>query len=221
MPVVAEMLSLTTELHSRTFNRTAGFAIASQNANDAVDVMHRSKRLLQLGINYRWSSIVLEERQNLAGYPIKSSYGIIGDKPRAGDRAPEVSSLTDISLGSDGGPTKTLFEIFAEGLHSILAFGGSGIENISECLATFSRYSASGVAKIVVVCPRQSTILPSGDLEIQVLVDTGGQGFSGYAVDVDTNTFVVVRPDGFIGTYTSTEAGVHRYFRGVLQSDLL
>jgi hypothetical protein len=179
MPVAAELLNLITKLHARAFNRVPGSAIVAPT-NEAVSPMHRPKRLLQLDINYRWSPIVLDERKH------HDAHAMI----RAGDRAPEVNCLTEITGAPERGSSRSLFGVFAKGLHTILVFWAGDAETLGDGFALFRQYISLGIANVVVICPRQSTTISiPRDLGVQILVDTGTQGFSGYSVDTDKNTF--------------------------------
>ena len=73
LPIVAEMLNMTTELYSKTFSgEIAREALANKEKADRVDESEGGKgtqkawfdvkKLSQLDINYRWSDIIHDDR---------------------------------------------------------------------------------------------------------------------------------------------------------------
>ncbi|KAG6866550.1 hypothetical protein C0991_002035 [Blastosporella zonata] len=86
IPVIREVLDETTRLQNRTFSAKGDGAWG------------RAVRLQQLGINYRWSSIVLDDHEE-TGDAIVDPYGdsFIDLPVRAGDRAPDASEMYDRS----------------------------------------------------------------------------------------------------------------------------
>ncbi|KAF9024673.1 hypothetical protein BDZ89DRAFT_1041006 [Hymenopellis radicata] len=113
------MLNLTKQLHHLAFSRMPTSTLEGrQTAERSNDPMWRPKHTLQLGVNYRWSPIVLEGRA-IEATAEKSPYGIDGAKLRAGDRAPDATSLRDVHTGSDA----TLFSLVSgANIHTILIF---------------------------------------------------------------------------------------------------
>ena len=70
MPVIADMLKLTTDLYNRAFSTTTQQKIAAAKAAE-VDAAtlderergwFRGRKLFQLDLNYRWSNITIDER---------------------------------------------------------------------------------------------------------------------------------------------------------------
>ncbi|KAJ7770593.1 FAD binding domain-containing protein [Mycena metata] len=83
LPVIAEMLGLSNELHALAFAHMP--AVPSGSA-ETVDPMTRAATVLQLGVNYRWSPIVSDIRGPTESI---SPYGSSNPGPlRAGDRTP-------------------------------------------------------------------------------------------------------------------------------------
>ncbi len=196
----------------------------------------RGGALYMLGINYRWSSIVYEERdsslldkeanQALIAEMEANAYG--GGYPGvcAGDRAPEAPGLVicraskHIVDSGDGGET-SLFKLLSPSKHSIFVFTSSS------ALADASKDTLGGIAErpaakdiiqAFVIC---RSAPPDGALESLdgvdgVLVDRDGHAHDGYHVKDDGLTVVIVRPDGYIGAIVKDRTGVKKYFRKIL-----
>ncbi|THG96598.1 hypothetical protein EW026_g5265 [Hermanssonia centrifuga] len=218
MPVVAEMLNLSNALHALTFNPPTASALDTANT-DVGSVMYRSKSLLQLGINYRWSPVVIEDRAGddaNADTHTANPYGQDSDFVRAGDRAPDATEL--VSIPSSAGTTKdgrttTLFDIFDVRRHFILVFPDrQNVDTIS--LDGLATHANSGLANIAVILHAESERMLYGD-RVRVLVDSAGHARKGYGIDDRAFTYVVIRPDGVIGAFTLAAEGVSRYFTAI------
>ncbi len=218
MPVVAEMLNLSNALHALTFNPPTASALDTANT-DVGSVMYRSKSLLQLGINYRWSPVVIEDRAGddaNADTHTANPYGQDSDFVRAGDRAPDATEL--VSIPSSAGTTKdgrttTLFDIFDVRRHLILVFPDrQNADTIS--LDGLATHANSGLANIAVILHAESERMLYGD-RVRVLVDSAGHARKGYGIDDRAFTYVVIRPDGVIGAFTLAAEGVSRYFTAI------
>ena len=129
---IAEMLNITSELHSHTFVHPQSSTLEPGATSDAdsssnpVSIV-RPQHLLQPGVNYRWSPIVLEGRTTLEGDTTaeKNPYGQDSGRLRAGDRAPEAPGLVD----ADGHET-SLLRIFKPQMHTIMVFTlSNGVED--------------------------------------------------------------------------------------------
>ncbi|KAF8891790.1 FAD binding domain-containing protein [Infundibulicybe gibba] len=128
IPVIAEMLGVTTELLKKTFKKEH-----DQSAWD------RTGCLLQLGVNYRWSSIVVDEQskdyipsgddtngdqKQVVQFDDVDPYGKRTDgRLRAGDRAPDACDLFDPRTGT----TTRLFNIFGPTHHTVVHFSTDGL----------------------------------------------------------------------------------------------
>ena len=224
IPVIAEMISETTKLLDRTLenNRTAW------KKNDG---------LYQLGINYRWSSVVVDEREEAQGdnealedeyfkdydfgdpeddeTMVKLSYGREGDgRLRAGDRAPDASSL----LCRNSSPLLRkqacqLFQIFGSGYHTVLVF--EDWANTREILHAATLYPKAILRSVVVVRSR-AAIPPEAKAADIVVEDKDGHAHDAYCQSSDYGVYVV-RPDGMLGAIVKGPAGMHRYFQGILK----
>ncbi|KAK7032709.1 pentachlorophenol 4-monooxygenase [Favolaschia claudopus] len=201
MPVVAEMLNLSNDLHAKAFPHIPNSAFdAPPDATASTDPMMRSSKLLQLGVNYRSSPIILDERDSGEKSTDKNPYGTMGDKVRAGDRAPYVGKL-------QGKETVDLFILLRDTLsHLVLYFTASAPDSFDE-LAPFIQSQLLEVA-----------VISSAALDLDVkpgvsyLVDSTGLAGQAYDVPSDRDVFVVVRPDAIIGAYVFSAKGVLKYF---------
>ncbi|KAF9053705.1 FAD/NAD(P)-binding domain-containing protein [Hymenopellis radicata] len=205
MPVVAEMLNLSNALHARAFAHipNAAFEAAPESSAPA-DPMQRSVKLLQLGVNYRWSQIVLDARDTGEQSLEKNPYGILGANIRAGDRAPFFGGLRQ------GENTTNLFNLLDEnaGAHLILVFPTSGVESVAGHLNRLKPHQESGLAKVVVISHERSQT----QTEVEVLEDVDRVAYTAYNVDEQTTLWVAIRPDGIIGAYVYTADGLVDYF---------
>ncbi|KAJ3765764.1 FAD binding domain-containing protein [Lentinula raphanica] len=207
-PVIASMLDMTTKLFKQDFLMTIknGQRLDSFRANE----------LRQLGINYRGSTLVLDEKYtDTAEIPDPYRSGEDGTV-RGGDRAPDAPSLTHLGANGDA-PRKSLLDLFTTTQHTVLIFPGSTGENtVTETSEALRKYP-SGYLKSVLVLPRTDTSNSSSSLVDMTLVDTEGWAYKNYAVAVDTPTVIIVRPDGYIGALvTSGGSGIRKYFSAIL-----
>jgi hypothetical protein len=177
----------------------------------------RSKLIKQLGVNYRWSDIVIDERdlarQGLNGEAARlTAYGIENADPtdvRAGDRAPDAP-VADLS---QGGKATTLFKLFDPSKHTALIFTpdantSSPVEGVLEVLTAFGPN-----INTFIVARAADEKLPN---DAGVLVDTDGDTRKAYGVikttDVQSRaTIVIVRPDSVVGAFVFAVEGVKRY----------
>ncbi|KAJ4000373.1 FAD binding domain-containing protein [Lentinula boryana] len=203
-PVIASMLNMTTELFRKEFGSKAG------QRQD----FYRGHELRQLGINYRGSPLILDEKYTDKKEPVDPYRSGDDGTVRAGDRAPDAPSLT--SLGANETVTMCLFDVFTTVKHTILIFPGSAGDNFVTEVSKTLRECPSNFLKSILVLPRSSTRLPS-TLTDMTLVDTEGYAHMNYAVTEDRPTVFVVRPDSYIGALiTSGQLGLRRYFSSVL-----
>ncbi|TFY63852.1 hypothetical protein EVJ58_g2993 [Rhodofomes roseus] len=201
LPVIAAMLQKSTKL----------FNAMQKNAEEG---WKRGGDLRMLGINYRWSSIVVDERTPKAESPNDvNPYGSGNDSElRAGDRAPEAPDLVPVRTGEADGAT-SLFNVFRPTHHTVLLFNLPA-EETEQLLQAVQKYPAGSV-KTVLVFP-QGTFDPhvAGQPDL-VVVDKGGHAYAGYLVSPEKPTIVIVRPDGAIGGIAYGLKGLDNYFRGV------
>ncbi|KAL0953688.1 hypothetical protein HGRIS_004884 [Hohenbuehelia grisea] len=204
----------------------------------------RPGSLLQLGVNYRWSFIVLDEQATdapmtpLSPSPTRmraptmqrhDSYGRKTDvRIRAGDRAPDAPALAGVRQGIEGDAPKALalrlFEVFGTSYHTIIVFARAGVDghNLMRATSAFGTLSSlpKGAVRTAVVlpvgAPNPLPRVPGADY---VLEDTLGYARSAYSLAGGCG-IVVVRPDGVIGAVVRGAPGLRQYFEGVFGVDV-
>lgn len=226
IPVIAEMLSQTTRLLNETFS----------DLDISPYKREMGASLLQLGVNYRWSPIVLDERKALQvrkaaaeeglysdyGYSTddiaKDCYGTESDgQLRAGDRAPDSSHLLPADPNKPTGlftrKSVRLFQLFDAARHTALIF--PALVGCGLVLKELARYPKDLVRSVVIVKHGGSIPASSSSADF-VLEDSQGYAHNSYL----TNTcgLIIIRPDGIIGGILHDHLSVHRYFRSVMAS---
>ncbi|KAL1662103.1 FAD binding domain-containing protein [Schizophyllum commune] len=199
LPVIAAMLQKTTELYNKTSKAFKEHGAAYAKASDAM--WERKSELQQLGVNYRGSDIVLDER-NSAKDGVPSAYGSGAGGLRAGDRAPSAP-LRGAGVGK-------LFDVLDSARHTVLVFTVD--EGKAKAVVDVVKALPSGVAQTVVIVPQGKTLDISG---VQVVEDAEGHAYRTYQVGDEPTTFVV-RPDGAIGAIVFEAEGVAGYFAKIL-----
>ncbi|THH09639.1 hypothetical protein EW145_g1876 [Phellinidium pouzarii] len=250
-PVISDMLLETTRLHRRVFVDKEDQSTA-QGMQDTIDLLgkaaapilkavitdelgashkedpfFRGRKLFQLEVNYRWSSIVLDERfdQGVAAAE-KDAYGKTGSILQAGDRAPDAPGLVILSQTTEAekigkvhgkqGESVRLFDIFDLTVHTILVFSSDAGRH-GELLRTPQKLPACLVRTLLIYpvtvsLPHDEDSMLNTDL---ILEDKEGHAFHGYGVD-DTVYAVIVRPDGMIGAFAKGPGGVDKYFSKIV-----
>lgn len=218
LPVIAEMLQQTTKLLNGTV------AAKSGSQQDQI-VWQRGGRLQQLGVNYRWSSIVVDERQPLAANfdrrPL-DAYGSDDERVRAGDRAPEAPGLLVVKTSdtteckTPAGELTSLFRILDPSKHTVLLFTNhaESMAPFLEALRPFSR----DVIQTVLIFPVGSPASLAMDVELKIevsLVDQEGHGYAGYSVSKEQPTVVIVRPDNIVGGIVTGLKALRHYLEGI------
>lgn len=221
LPVIAEMLERTTALLNQTLELRFPVAGAVPDTSNDHSGWRRGRALWQLGVNYRWSDIVLDERVAKPN-AIEGAYGAVGGAEvgpvRAGDRAPDAPGL--VVLGNvDGAGATSLFDVFRPTCHTVLLFA-PGALTPAEAAAPFTdalqAYPAGTLRTVVILAsvPADGTVLPRADL---IIVDKEGHAGAGYAVSEAASSVVavIVRPDGVVGAIALRVEGVRGYFKGI------
>lgn len=207
-PVIREMLSQTTKI----LNNAMSAKPNDTNAQKAT--WNRPKILFQLGVNYRWSPVVVDEHRPYSADDAQSAleaYGSETDRTiHAGDRAPDAPGLA-----APGVETK-FFEIFKPNLHTALLFYPSPADAkaVLDNLATWGE----GTVKTVVVLPKGATpqSLPGADLVVE---DKLGHAYAAYGdIVADGYPVILIRPDGAVGAIVSGVEGVQRYHKGIFSN---
>lgn len=196
----------------------------AKDHNTAAFVSRRPKSLDQLGVNYRWSNIVVDENkpytEQLEGGAL-AAYGSDGDITlRAGDRAPEAPGLAIVNAkATESDSTTSLFSIFRPTLHTALIFVAdvSAAKSILDIVAKWPK----GTIQTVVVLPKDADQikLTRDKVDAIVVTDRQGHAYDAYG-SVVSNGFpiVIVRPDGVIGAIVKGTDGVVKYEKGIFLS---
>lgn len=221
LPVIKEMLERTTKILNSTFKE--------MNA----DAMNRGGGLLQLGVNCRWSSVVVDERKRAEdaedadfadfsfGEEAKEaepdeeidSYGMQpGAVLRGGDRAPDAPGLVDLSPGPNARPTQQLFQIFGSSYHTVLVFTPA-ISQCAHILKTLVMYP-QGTIRSAVIVHRGKTASSQSLGADYILEDREEHAHNGYGVE-DKWGVAVIRPDGVVGAIVRGHEGLEEYFTGI------
>ena len=175
-----------------------------------------SEELKQLGVNYRWSSILVDERH---GADAKAKEGTIdaygalgGDGLHAGDRAPDAPGL--VNLKTPG--TTSLFDIFRPVRHTVLVFSKDA--SVAQDVLTALKAYPEGLVRSVVIIPQDGAETVSADADL-VLKDGEGHAYAGYGCSPSASTVIVVRPDGVVGAIAAGVSGVKKYFGTVFKGN--
>ncbi|KAG2125947.1 FAD binding domain-containing protein [Suillus clintonianus] len=195
LPVISEMLDLTTSILNT--------AITSGHPS-----IRRNSILFMLGINCRFSNIVLDEFvPSVEGKPI-SAYGVLDEGLEAGDRAPDAPDM--LQVGHEKSDVKTLFGLYRPWYHTILVFVPS-LADASPILGALEACDKS-VVRLAVVLPSSASVTSVASSADLVLIDTGGHAHSAYLVAAGKAKVFVIRPDGVIGAIVHGAEGVKNYF---------
>jgi len=224
LPVIAEMLNVSTQILDKYKIASPATSVptatsdASAAASTASDPWTRGGKLRQLGVNYRWSPIVVDERTPAVEGEIGDVYGTGGGIIRAGDRAPDAPGLVDVEKDA----TITLFGTFSPTSHTALVFAQQDGSIALQTVRTLASYNAlasadSPLVQSIVILP--STLAPyscGSPSTSKTLVDGDGHAHKEYAITEDGPAYVViVRPDGVVGAIVEGVSGIERYFSGV------
>ncbi|KAF8956927.1 pentachlorophenol 4-monooxygenase [Flammula alnicola] len=222
IPVIAEMITQTTRL----LNKTLG--------NDERS-LKTSGTLFQLGVNYRWSPIVLDERKKIEAdreaeedaylkdfefgdeedeedRDKLDSYGAAHDgRLRAGDRAPDSSGLIIRSPPHHLKQVCQLFQIFGPAHHTVLIF--ADLVNSRDILRAVSVYPRGLIRTVVIVRPKKPVPADAGSADF-ILEDRDEHAYSAYC-PTGVCGICVVRPDGVVGVIARGPTWLNRYFHGI------
>ena len=172
----------------------------------------RTPKLYMLGINCRFSNIVLDEfRAPIEGKPI-NAYGELDEgNLEAGDRAPDAPELLCI-LPTESDVT-TLFSVYRPWYHTVLVFAPS-LADAVPILASLESYDTSIVRSAIMLPSSAPTTYITSPADL-VLVDQGGHAYSAYLVEATQTKVFVIRPDGVIGAIVHGAEGVKKYLSQV------
>ncbi|KAI6117888.1 hypothetical protein EV401DRAFT_2179727 [Pisolithus croceorrhizus] len=235
LPVIAEMLGFTTEMHKLMFNESDAEHAPRSSADDKDNsktvesqferAMRRGGKLYMLGVNYRTSPIVIDEfvsPPTPRGTAVNSTYGDTQEGVlRAGDRAPDAPGLVaTVSLNR-----VRMFDIFGSTHHSVIIFAPTlTVPAVKSILATLGQSFPKELVRRVVVLPGPASepddhVETSSEvdqaIDTEVLIDEAGHAYRGYVAEPQEVKAVVVRPDGVVGAIVRGGTGLERYFEGV------
>ena len=171
----------------------------------------RNDALELYGVNYRFSSIVLEERDKTpldmddalahayAGYEALPAI-------RAGDRAPDAPGMLL------NGQETSFFKIFSVTRHTILVFTATSHTGEAEEDAIALAREYEKVAQTYLISPRKLL----SQVVVPTLYDGDGYAHENYFVGENSGDVIIVRPDGFIGAIVQDSEGARRYFSKIL-----
>ena len=202
LPVIAEMLNITTGI----LNRVQGSGSLDQ-------VMHQDQKLTMLGVNYRWSPIVIDEVTKAD--PVNAYRALDESTLVAGDRAPDAPALSVVRAGARITETR-FFDLFKTTYHTVLVFGpdAGSVEDIIGALSLYSR----DIIRLVVVLPRDAVATESSTVtsRADVVVDAAGHAYRAYLTEKGEKKVVVVRPDGVAGAIVRGAEGLKAYIEKIL-----
>ncbi|KAG2040373.1 FAD binding domain-containing protein [Suillus americanus] len=197
LPVVSEMLERTTTILNQVMK--------TENMTSS-----RSPILFMLGINCRFSNIVLDEFA-IPGKPI-DAYGILDEGHlEAGDRAPDAPNM--LQAGGGESDVKTLFGLYRPSYHTVLVFAPS-LAGANPILGALEAYSKSVVRSAVVLPSSVAGVTVASPADL-VLVDKEGHAYSAYLMEAGQTKVFVIRPDGVIGAIVHGAEGMKKYFSGI------
>lgn len=220
------MLGITQNLHSDGVlgaDETARYGSPSTTRYGGTSGMkpgeQRSNLLKQLGVHYRWSSIVVDSRNDaLSQAEIEATkltaYGIEDADPtdvRAGDRAPDAPvTLVDVEKKAI---QTTLHAVFSPTVHTALIFAAhlSPDDGLLRQLLRGLEALGSNVRSYIVK-PSIEGIVSGFDGGVGVLVDAERHAATNYGIDkLQQPSVVIIRPDGVVGAFVPNSEGVGRY----------
>ncbi|KAG2118481.1 FAD binding domain-containing protein [Suillus clintonianus] len=195
LPVISELLEITTSILNK--------AIVGDLS------LLQSPKLFMLGINYRFSNIVLDEFvPPVEGRPI-NAYGEHDEGHlEAGDRAPDAPNILQVGRGESD--VKTLFGLYRPWYHTVLVFAPS-LADAAPILGALEAWDKS-VVRSAVVLPSFTSVTDVSTLADLVLVDQDGYAYSAYLMEAGKTKVFVIRPDGVVGAIVHGAEGVKKYF---------
>ncbi|KAF5336694.1 hypothetical protein D9758_015682 [Tetrapyrgos nigripes] len=192
LPVIATMLQKTTELYH------SGFLVHTTfNPNtDAKAIWARGHELMQLGVNYRGSSLVVDQKPEHA-----------------------LTEENSDPYREDDNERVRFFDIFVPSAHTVVIFAGaasitSALDAILKSVAAYPK----GPVQTVFIYPKSvsaSQYSEAGAHSDYVLMDREGHAYRNYVASETDMTMVVVRPDGYVGAVLLQPEGLKAYFKKI------
>lgn len=231
LPVITQMLYATTKLYTHLVskekeqtNEADAVKSVPAIANDRSQFMKWRNDALELyGVNYRFSSIVLEERANTEEWDAEDvrAHAYSGYEGRdtlcAGDRAPDAPALYDIHKKE----TTCLLDVFRTDMHTVLIFANTLAAASVSAILDAIRTRPAGLIQILVICDpigggddvNKLNVDFTASSDIRIVQDKENHAATSYRIlNKETVTIVIVRPDSFIGAIVSNAEGVRKYF---------
>ncbi len=193
----------------------------------------RPGSLLQLGVNYRWSSVTVDEQEQQLTKPTTKRLTDLPDTPtrhdsygrgfdgclKAGDRAPDAPALRGIrhTRGEAQKSINTrLFQVFDPTKHTVLLFTrpGERIASYAPVVEALEAYPSELVRIAALYRSGVPSPIPTLEGIEYFLEDVSGFARDAYDVRGGCNV-IVVRPDGVVGAVVNGVAGLTRYFDGI------
>jgi len=204
IPIIGEMLNLTTGYLKKTFlNGDAQPGDFKRRATDN-----------QLGVNYRSSSIVVDDgisKQDVIGTP---AYGGAEGPICAGDRAPDAPGL--VLVGDDPCRTIRLHQLLRPTRHTVLVFADKDVDIFQVGHSIFSKYPQELVHFVILSSGTWNHSLPQSlSTRTSVYEDRDGHACIAYAGPREASSIFVIRPDGYIGARLGNLDKVDTYFKGI------
>ena len=205
LPVVAEMLDLTTKILKATIDKPSNEAGWKRTGN-----------LNQLGVNYRWSSIVVDQSTDSVmgpgGREAHSAYDVEANGVlRAGDRAPDAPGLVKVNFDNQKSSESTrLFKLLSPTYHTVLIFANDVHATLQASIAKFPKELVRAVVLL-----RAGTTNTIQDVACDVFEDHDGHAYDAYKGAEGANGIVIIRPDGVTGAIVKDADWVEQYFRGI------
>jgi len=173
---------------------------------------------MMLGINYRWSSIVVDERQvdsRSVSIDELKKHAYVGWDQRlnAGDRAPDAPGL--VSSANHQGTS--LFTMFHPAKHTVMIFPISP-DTTRVVLEAIENVCPTGSSQILLLLSGDDKAGDYRQLNVDFMfVDRDGHAKKAYFKQSGDETFFIIRPDGFIGGLVETAEGARRYFTSIFR----
>lgn len=206
------MLQRTTAL----LEKTVSYKVGATDTSFA----QRPKALHQLGVNYRWSSIVVDEQAPLEADAVASAAYRPEDSTvlRAGDRAPDSPGLKIIHASDPSVPAgaiTSLFCLFKPTRHTVLLFA-SKVEDVQDILHALQRAPKGTVYTVLVVSKDVGVDGQSPPVDL-VLVDQEGHAHNYYPPVSDGFNTIIIRPDAVVGAVVRSVDGAQKYLSEVFR----
>ncbi|KAK1223901.1 hypothetical protein PQX77_013217 [Marasmius sp. AFHP31] len=204
LPIIAIMLEKTTRLMNERFQKASG------NGTDGWT--RRDTELGQFGVNYRGSSLLVDERYTDTDEPVDPYRSGLDGSAHAGDRAPSAPGL----ILSHSGETTTcgLYDLFDMTSHAILVFSRPNsplLDEVQQILSGYDRESLKGV----VVFPQGTTGFSDSESSMKTVVDGEGYAYKHFKVPQQEELVAVIRPDGYIGATVKGSPGLKKYLSNI------